>query len=476
MPSPPRRAGRPATALRRSPDARPARGADGPSAEPARGADGPTGAPSRGPDAPSTASARGPAAPPTRRAAARLLDAVLGRHRPLEEALEALPGQFAPRDRAAAHRIAAAVLRRTASLDAVLEPYLRREPPPEVRNALRMGAAELLLLGTPAHAAVSGAVALVPRPFAGLANAVLRRVAEGGAAALAELDGPRLDTPPWLWSAWHAAHGPQAARAVAEAHQREAPLDLTLAPGATAPEGGEALPTGTLRYPAGTRVTELAGFAEGGFWVQDAAAALPARLLAPRPGEQVADLCAAPGGKTAQLAAAGALVTAVERDPRRAARLRENLARLRLAAEVVEADAAAWEPGRRFDAVLLDAPCSSTGTIRRHPDIPHRKRPRDIAPMAEAQARLLAAAARLLKPGGRLVYAVCSLQPEEGEAHLATAAALGLVADPVRPEEVPGLAGAITPAGALRTRPDLWAERGGMDGFFVARFWAPGGG
>jgi len=413
---------------------------------------------------------RSPAAPPTRRAAARLLEAVLGRHRPLEEALEGLPGQIAPRYRAAAHRIAAAVLRRTASLDAVLEPYLRREPPAEVRNALRMGAAELLLLGTPAHAAVSGAVAVAPKPFAGLVNAVLRRVAEGGAAALAELDGPRLDTPPWLWSAWHAAYGPEAARGIAEAHAVEAPLDLTLAPGATAPDGGATLATGSVRYPSGTRVTELPGFAEGGFWVQDAAAALPARLLAPRAGERIADLCAAPGGKTAQLAAAGALVTAVERDPKRAARLRENLARLKLAATVVEADASAWEPGERFDAVLLDAPCSSTGTIRRHPDIPHRKRPRDIPPMAEAQAGLLAAAARLVKPGGRLVYAVCSLQPEEGEAQLEAAAALGLVPDPVRAEEVPGLEAAITPAGALRTRPDLWGERGGMDGFFVARF------
>ncbi len=418
------------------------------------------------------ASRPGPAVPPTRRAAAQIIAAVLARHRPLEEALDALPGRLAPRDRAAAHRIAAAVLRRAASLDAVLEPYLRREPPAEVRAALRMGAAELLLLGTPPHAAVSGAAAVVPKPFTGLTNAVLRRVAEGGAEALEGLDGPRLDTPPWLWSAWHAAHGAAATRAIALAHGVEAPLDLSLAPGATPPPGGTELPTGTWRYPAGTRVTELPGFAEGGFWVQDAAAALPARLLHARPGERVLDLCAAPGGKTAQLAAAGAVVTAVERDPKRAARLRENLARLKLDATVVEADAATWSPpdGTAFDAVLLDAPCSSTGTIRRHPDIPHRKRPRDIPPLVEAQATLLAAAARLTRPGGRLVYAVCSLQPEEGEAHLARAEALGLRPDPVRPEELPDLAAAITPAGAVRTRPNLWAEQGGMDGFFVARF------
>ncbi len=427
--------------------------------------------PSRPPSPPPSA-----AASPARRAALALLEAVLDRRRPLEEALDALPGALASRDRSAGHRIAATVLRRAGSLDAVLEPFLRRGPPAPVRHALRAGAAELLLLGTPPHAAVGSAVALVPRPFAGLVNAVLRRVAEAGPAALEGLDAERLDTPPWLWSSWHAAHGPAAVRAIAAAHRNEAPLDLTLAPGAASPEGGEALPTGTVRFPVGTRVTELPGFAEGAFWVQDAAAALPARLLGARPGESVADLCAAPGGKTAQLAAAGARVVAVERDPERAARLRGNLARLRLAAEVVEADATAWggSGGARFDAVLLDAPCTATGTIRRHPDVPHLKQARDVAPLAAAQAGLMAAAARLLRPGGRLVFATCSLQAEEGEAHLAAAAPLGLLPDPVRAEEIPGLEAAVTPAGALRTRPDLWAERGGMDGFFVARFRARG--
>ena len=423
---------------------------------------------------------------PARRAAAALLDAVLVRHRPLEEALDALPtdgkphkvrgkgearpgAALAPRDKAAGHRIAAAVLRRAGSLDAVLEPFLRREPPETVRNALRIGAAELLLLGTPAHAAVGNAVDLVPAPFAGLVNAVLRKVAEAGPAALEGLDAERLDTPPWLWTAWHAAYGP-GVRSIAAAHRAEAPIDLSLKPGAAAPEGGEALPTGSWRYPPGTRVAELAGFAEGAFWVQDAAAALPARLLAVRPGEHVADLCAAPGGKTAQLAAAGAQVTAVERDPKRADRLRENLARLQLPVELVVADAAGWAPAARFDAILLDAPCTATGTIRRHPDVPHLKRARDVASAAELQRSLLAAAAKLLAPGGRLVFATCSLQAEEGEAHLAAASGLGLVPEPVRPEEVPGLAEAISPAGALRTRPDFWAGRGGMDGFFVARF------
>ncbi len=203
--------------------------------------------------------------------------------------------------------------------------------------------------------------------------------------------------------------------------------------------------------------------------MQDAAAALPARLLAALPGERIADLCAAPGGKTAQLAAAGAVVTAVEQDPARLARLRENLARLRLDADTILADAAAWQPGQEFDAVLLDAPCSATGTIRRHPDVPHLKRPRDIAHFAEGQDRLLRAAAALLRPGGRLIYAVCSLQPEEGPARAAAALAMGLKPEPFSAEELDCLPEARTPEGFLRTHPGLWPDRGGMDGFFAAR-------
>jgi len=402
---------------------------------------------------------------PTRQAALALLTAVLQARQSLEDALEAQSG-IAPRDRAAAHRIAAAVLRRMGSLDAVLEPFLKREPPPAVRLALRMGAAELLLLGTPPHAVVSDTVAIVPRPFAGLVNAVLRRVSEGGAAALEELDGARLDTPAWLWSAWHAAHGP-AVRAIAEAHRREAPLDLSLATGAVV-EGAQILPNGTARLPAGTRITELPGFTEGAFWAQDAAAALPARLLGARAGERVLDLCAAPGGKTAQLVATGAQVVAVERDARRAERLRENLGRLRMTADVVIADATAWRPGALFDAVLLDAPCTATGTIRRHPDALHLRRAVDVPKLAATQSRLLQAAVSFLAPGGRLVFATCSLQAEEGEAHFAHLPD-GLVPDPIAPEELLGLPEAATATGALRTRPDMWGEQGGMDGFFALR-------
>jgi 16S rRNA (cytosine967-C5)-methyltransferase len=405
---------------------------------------------------------------PTREAAFDLLTSVLDRHRPLDEALGALSG-VAPRDRAAAHRLAAAVLRRMGTLDAVLEPWLRKAPPDPVRHVLRLGAAGVLLLDTPSHAAVATSVALVRArrlaPFAGMVNAVLRRVAEAGQAALAELDAPRLDTPSWLWASWGAE-----ARAIALAHQHEAPLDLTLRPGATTPPGCEVLPTGSVRFPAGTRVAEIPGFEQGELWVQDAAAALPARLLAARPGERVADLCAAPGGKTAQLAATGASVTAVERDPARLDRLRQNFRRWRLEAATVQEDATAWRPLEPLDAVLLDAPCSATGTIRRHPDVPHLKRPADVRALTEMQDRLLAAATAMLRPGGRLVYSVCSLQPEEGATRTTAAIARGgLRHDPFTSDELTTLPEALTADGFLRTLPCFWSGHGGMDGFFAAR-------
>jgi 16S rRNA (cytosine967-C5)-methyltransferase len=407
----------------------------------------------------------------TRLFALLLLRSVLDQHRTLEDALDRLP-QGDPRDRSAAHRLAATVLRRAGTLDAVLEPHLRRVPPDAVRHILRLGAAQLLFLDTPAHAAVGTSVALARAqklaPFAGLVNAVLRRVSDAGPGVLLQLDSPRLDTPSWLWGSW----GDQA-RAIAVAHQHEAPLDLSLMPGAAIPPGGEVLATGSVRLPAGTAVATLPGFAAGQFWVQDAAAALPAKLLAARPGESVADLCAAPGGKTAQMAASGARVTAVEQSQNRLPRLRANLARLGLSAEIVQADATAWQPPEKFAAVLLDAPCSSTGTIRRHPDLPHLKRPQDIAALVAGQDRLIAAAADMLLPGGRLIYAVCSLQPEEGPGRIPTALACGLRFAPFGADELAALPAARTPDGALRTSPAFWSERGGMDGFFCARFVRP---
>jgi 16S rRNA (cytosine967-C5)-methyltransferase len=360
--------------------------------------------------------------------------------------------------------LAACVLRHAGTLDAAIEPFLRREPPPAVRNILRLGAAAFLFLDTPPHAAVGTAVDLARskklEPFAGLINAVLRKVVAQGAGVLEELDMARLDTPAWAWASWG-----KDARTIAEAHAHEAPLDISAMPGFI-PEGGEALLTGSYRFPAGTAVTELPGFTEGKVWVQDAAAALPARLLAPRPGEHVLDLCAAPGGKTAQLAAMGAQVTAVERDKSRVATLKGNLKRLNLAAETVLADATKWRPAEQFPAILLDAPCSATGTARRHPELLHLRKPKDFAAVTALQDKLLDAAIEMLAPGGRLIYAVCSLQPEEGAARIdAACARLGLKRDPLTLPELPE---AVTPQGDVRTHPGM-----GMDGFFIARLVKP---
>lgn len=405
---------------------------------------------------------------PTREGAFTLLTTVLDRRRPLDEALEEL-ALYAPRDRAAAHRLAAAVLRRMGTLDAVLEPLLKKAPPDPVRHVLRLGAAALLLLDTPAHAAVATAVALARTrglaPFSGLVNAVLRRVAAAGPATLAALDSPRLDTPSWLWRSWGTL-----ARPIALAHQSPAPLDLTVRDGTISLQGGIRLPTGSVRFPPGTHVTELPGFDTGAFWVQDAAAALPARLLAARPGERVADLCAAPGGKTAQLATTGAEIVAVEHDEARLAHLADRLTRCRLKVTMVHADAATWSTPEPFDAVLLDAPCTATGTIRRHPDVKHLKRARDVAAMTGLQDRLLAHVASLLRPGGRMIYAVCSLQSEEAAPRIATAISHGgWRYDPFSPAELADIPQARTAEGFLRTHPALWPELGGLDGFFAAR-------
>jgi 16S rRNA (cytosine967-C5)-methyltransferase len=401
---------------------------------------------------------------PTRDAAFSLLQAVLAKGAPLDAALDRLP-KLEPRDRAAAHRLAACVLRHAGSLDEILAPFLRRSPPEEVRQILRLGAAAFLFLDTPAHAAVATSVELTRSkklaPFSGLVNAVLRKVVAQGQGVLEELDMPRLDTPAWAWASWGAS-----ARVIAEAHAHEAPLDVSALPGFV-PDGGEALPTGSYRFPPGTAVHDIPGFAGGKIWVQDAAAALPARLLAPAPGERVLDLCAAPGGKTAQLAASGATVTAVERDKARMATLQGNLQRLGLSAELVTADAGQWRPAQKFPAILLDAPCSATGTSRRHPELLHLRKPQDFTKVTALQDKLLDAAAAMLAPGGRLIYAVCSLQPEEGSARVdAACARLGLKRAPLT---LPDLPEAVTAQGDIRTHPGLWSGRGGMDGFFIAR-------
>ncbi|ACI99734.1 16S rRNA (cytosine(967)-C(5))-methyltransferase RsmB [Rhodospirillum centenum] len=416
-----------------------------------------------------------------RAAALDLIQATLRKGVPFDDALEANRGVRAlePRDRGFVRLLCATVFRRLGQLDALVQGALAKPGQPvkgPVQDILRLGAAQLLFLGTPAHAAVDTSVELAvargQTPYKGLVNAVLRRLSREGAGLLAAQDAGRLNTPDWLWLAWRQAYGTGATRAIVEAHLAEPPLDITVRADAdlwAERLGAERLPGGSLRLPAGGPVTELPGFAEGAWWVQDAAAAIPARLFGDVAGREVLDLCAAPGGKTAQLAAAGARVTAVDRSEKRLERLRENLARLGLEVETVAADATAWSPDAPVDAVLLDAPCSATGTIRRHPDVQRLKTEEDVAKLARVQARLLIRAADMLKPGGLLVYATCSLQPEEGERQVEALLARrpDLVRVPVDPAELGGLAGAVTAAGDVRTTPGLIP--GGMDGFFAAR-------
>jgi 16S rRNA (cytosine967-C5)-methyltransferase len=313
----------------------------------------------------------------------------------------------------------------------------------------------------------------------GLANAVLRRAAREGRGLIEVQDAPRLNAPDWLWQSWSEAYGEERARAIAAAHLVEPPLDLTVK---EHPEvwarrlDATHLYGNALRRAAGGAVEELPGYADGAWWVQDAAAALAARLLPELAGRTVIDLCAAPGGKTAQLAAAGARVIAIEASRKRAERLGANLRRLRLDAEVVIADARDWRPEQPAERVLLDAPCTGTGTIRRHPDIARHRTPADVARLALLQRELLAAAAGMLAPGGAMVYASCSLQPEEGAGLIEAALAEGLPLErwPVAPEELGGLAVELTAAGEVRTLPCDLADQGGLDGFFIARLRARG--
>jgi 16S rRNA (cytosine967-C5)-methyltransferase len=422
--------------------------------------------------------------PPTPRSVALdLIGAVLRRKRSLDDAIEDNPTmhQLSGRDRAFARLLVATVLRRLGQIDALIADCLNTPLAPRaatVHDVLRLGVAQLLFLRTPPHAAVATSVDLAhSRGFLshkGLVNAVLRRLSIEGAARVAAQDAPRLNTPDWLWQSWSRAYGEATARAVATSHLKEAPLDLTLrddAEGWCAKLQGTLLPTGTLRRAAGGSLVSLPGYAEGAWWVQDAAAALPARLFGDLGGREVVDLCAAPGGKTAQLAAAGARVTAVDRSSRRLERLMANLERLVLPIDAVAADALTWRPSRPVDAVLLDAPCSTTGAIRRHPDVPHLKLPDDVSRLAVVQDNLLRAAVDMLRPGGMLVFCTCSLEPEEGVERIA---ALFRTGAPVARRAIdPGEIGVgrdwITDAGDLRTLPCHFDEYDGIDGFFCTR-------
>jgi 16S rRNA (cytosine967-C5)-methyltransferase len=425
-----------------------------------------------------------------RRVAADIIEAVLRGHHPLDEQFggeQIHPGlpTLSERDRALVRMLAATVLRRLGSLRHLLSIYLAQGVPkdaPRAETALLLGAAQILWLDVPDHAAVDLAVRLVQADrraarFPGLVNAVLRRVARDGADDLAAREDATLDTPGWLMQRWTTHYGIETARAIAAAQREPPPLDVTTKDRIedwAARLRGKVLATGSVRTATQGLITRLPGYDEGAWWVQDAAAALPARLLGDVRGRTVADLCAAPGGKTMQLALAGASVTAVDRSAARLQRLQANLARTRLAAEVVTADATTWSGGP-FDAVLLDAPCLATGTIRRHPDIAWTKRAADLTGLVDLQRRLLDHAVALAKPGGRIVYCVCSLEPEEGEQQIAALLAreAGVRRAPITADELAGAGEFVTPAGDLRTLPSHWpdpdARLAGLDGFYIAR-------
>jgi len=400
---------------------------------------------------------------PARKSALRLLDAVLRRGETLDVAahgaLQALRGAA---DKALARALAAEALRWLTDLDALID-SATRQPLPEdakARAVLQLMLAGWLRLDTPPHAVIATGLPLLSGGPRRLAHGVFSTLVKQGASLPA---APTL--PPEVSARW----GGRAA-AIAAGLALPPPLDLTLRDPAGTAEwaerlGGVSLLPGHVRLPRGTAVENLEGYDEGAWWVQDLAASLPARLLGEGQGRRALDLCAAPGGKTLQLAARGWQVTALDMSAKRLERMGQNLKRTSLSAKTVVADALAWETEERFDAVLLDAPCTATGTCRRHPDVLHRIGPRQIAEMAELQAAMLERAARLLAPGGRLVYAVCSLEREEGEDQ---AARVELTPDPVGAEEIPGFA--PTPEGWLRTDPAMLAEAGGIDGFFIARW------
>ncbi len=420
-----------------------------------------------------------------REVAASIVDEVLRSRQPLDDIMPRHGMELDARDRSLARAIATVTFRRLGTLDRAINERMQQGLPPGsegLRVILLTAAAQLLFLDVPDHAAVDCAVRLIGDDkrragLRGFINAVLRRVAREKAMILAESDALADDTPPWLAKRWIRHYGEANARAIAEAHREEPPLDLTVR---SDPEGwadkldGIVLPTGSVRLNNRGAIETLAGFLEGQWWVQDAAAALPARLLKAGAGQLIADVCAAPGGKTLQIAATGATVVAVDRSRPRLERLRQNLTRMHLDAEIIAADATTMGGGP-YDAILIDAPCSATGTIRRHPDVAWSKQEEDLVRLAGLQRRLIDHALTLLRPGGTLVYCTCSLEPEEGEQQVAALLKRrsDMVRIPILAAEIGDLAQAITPEGDLRTLPSQLPNAdprlSGWAGFYAAR-------
>lgn len=427
---------------------------------------------------------------PPRRAAVQLLQSVLQDKKPLDNALGRY-GQRGPmqhlaqRDRALARAITATSLRRLGQINALLDSFLEKPLPKKcgsLREILISGMAQILFMDAPDHAAIDLAVCLCQldkrcRHLDKLANAILRRTTREGHELIAGQDALRLNTPDWLWQRWSSAYGEEITRQIVSAHMSEAMLDLSVKsdPAAWAEKlNALLLPNGSLRLNHKGMIERLEGYDQGAWWVQDVAASIPALLMGDIAGKRVADLCAAPGGKTAQLAAMGAQVTAVDNNAIRVDRLKENIQRLRLDIEVIEADVEKWFVRDLFDAILLDAPCSATGTIRRHPDLPYLKQESDIAELIDIQRRLLKKAVSLLKPGGHLVYCTCSLEEEEGYDQIKWLMREDpkLTLSPIGIQESRGQAQWMA-SGVVRTLPFHGVGAGqdvvGLDGFFAAR-------
>ena len=406
----------------------------------------------------------------------------LDKHKPLDSAW-AIDRHFTslgPSDRAFAQMLAKTTMRRLGQIEAILAQFLERPlatSASRIMHTLRLGVAQLIWLETPPHAAVHSAVEMTKQlkmeKFGGLVNAVLKKVSLEGRAIADAQDAARMNTPDWLWKSWEKAYGADTTRRMAEVHMMEPPLDITVKtdPAFWADQlGGVVLPMGSVRLRDTRNITQLKGFSEGYWWVQDMAATIPARLLGDVREKRVIDLCAAPGGKTAQLAAGGAKVSAVDMSKERIAMLKTNVHRLKLQADYVTTDASNGLPAIAPDAILLDAPCSATGTLRRHPDVAWHRKPEEIARLVVTQAKMLQHAFAMLKSGGRLVYSVCSLQPEEGEQQITAflASCKEATLEPVGPAVLGGLTECITARGEVRTLPCHLAEMDGMDGFYAA--------
>lgn len=425
-----------------------------------------------------------------RQVATRLLAAIVDRHTSLDGLLDPVNGNrtfrdLSQADQALVRALLQATLRHLPLIEAFIDRLVEKPLPEGARNLahiLHIAATQILYLDTPDHAAVDIAVEQAGRDprsrrFASLVNAVLRRMAREMTRVLPELEATIVNAPLWFAERLRAAYGDQAT-AILKAHSTEPAIDLTIKsdPQRWAERlGGVVLPTGSVRVAQiDGPIARLPGFAEGQWWVQDAAASIPARLLGAVQNRRIADLCAAPGGKTAQLAAAGAVVTAVDLSKNRLKRLTQNMDRLQLEVGIQQADILKWTVDTPFDGILLDAPCSSTGTVRRHPDIPWTKSPHDIEKLADLQEQMLMKAVTLVKPGGRVVFSNCSLDPREGEEVTARVldALPQLARHPVDPKDWPGLEQAVTADGEIRTTPAMLPDDNprltGLDGFFAS--------